>query len=397
MNTTRKNQSGVVSLFVVIFTTLVLTILVVSFLRLMVQEQKQATNQDLSQSAYDSAVSGVEDAKRVLRACEQGDADACNAINNPDATTKCKTVPNAGVVTDNADSTETVINSGSGDTTTMNQGYTCVIITKNSDEYMGNLGANKSQLIPLRATGPFNRITIEWMHRDTGGGGGYSGGGVTNIETPTASSIVSLPPVNSWNANAPALVRAQAVLPTGVSVQANDLDSAAATTSYLRPATILTDATPLTGTNVPLPAIRSATSPTGPVATTVKPITCSNTVYVDQGYACKAQLQMPSGEVPAGSRVAYLRLTALYRDTSYRITLSSSSTGDVKFDGVQPSVDSTGRAGNLYRRVISRINMSDFIMPDARIQITGNLCKDFYIPVNSNNEASVSTCNTKPS
>lgn len=389
---TTHYQAGVVSLFVVIFTTLVLTVLTVSFLRIMIQEQKQATNQDLAQSAYDSAVSGVEDAKRVLRACAQGKADACTAITST-ASDRCETVQNAGVVTDNAGSTETIINSGSGDTQSMNQGYTCVLITRQSDDYLGNLDDNASELIPLQATGVFNTVTIEWMRK----GDNYKGGDVDKIEAPTSSgSLVSLPSKadGEWSPNAPALLRVQAALPPGATVSADALDSSVVTTSYLRPSTVLDDNNlTLAPTVVALPTVRAATSAAGGAAVYPRPIICSNSVYTGGGYACKASLRLPAGSsVPASSRVAFLRITSLYKATAYRITLSNDAT-PVQFDGVQPTVDSTGRAGTLYRRVSSRINMSDFLMPSASIDITGNLCKDFYV---TDSAASGSTCSTKP-
>ena len=62
----RQSEKGMVSIIVVMFTSLLLIIISVGFVRLMSQEETQASDNNLSQSAYDSAVSGVEDAKSAL-------------------------------------------------------------------------------------------------------------------------------------------------------------------------------------------------------------------------------------------------------------------------------------------------------------------------------------------
>lgn len=391
-----NKQQGVVSLFVVIFTTLLLTVLVVGFLRLMIQEQKQATNQDLSQSAYDSAMSGVEDAKRVLRACAQGgpmSATACDAINAE----QCATVSSAGIVSAaSAESSETIIKAD-GASTDVNQGYTCVLIERQTQDYIGNLTEGESQIVALKASGTdgIRKITIEWMHKNNGSSGsGFAGGDPDHIEQPTATAGVSLPPKAGWHANAPAMLRVQAVLPPDPNVVTTaQLDTNVATTTYLRPSLI----SDVANSPVTLPGLR-ATSGTDPVVTSPVPVQCSDTAYTAGEYACRITLTVPAsingGAVPLGSTVAFLRLSSVYRNTSYRITLEN-NTGALMFDGVQPTVDSTGRAANVYRRVLSRLEMSSVVISPAVIDITGSLCKNFYVTDTS--AGHVGTCNTDPS
>ena len=47
MISSKEQQRGAVSLFVVIFSALLLTVVTVSFMRVMMQEQRQATDNDL--------------------------------------------------------------------------------------------------------------------------------------------------------------------------------------------------------------------------------------------------------------------------------------------------------------------------------------------------------------
>ena len=93
-----KNKKGIASFYVVAFSTLILLVIVVSFASLVVSQMTRSSNADLSQSAYDAAMAGVEDAKmaymnylnckrgsgssdcgEVVKAIENG-SPACNMV-----------------------------------------------------------------------------------------------------------------------------------------------------------------------------------------------------------------------------------------------------------------------------------------------------------------------------
>lgn len=368
-------QSGMVAIFVVIFSTILVTIITVSFLRNMIQEEKQASNNNLSQSAYDSAVTGVEDGKRVIRAALQATGTAQQKAKEAIDNKKCTTVADAGIV---AAGSETPIKS-SGGTSLQNQAYTCVKVVMNTNDIILNLTEGESVVVPMKATGVFGTIDVQWMHRNNSDGGtAYVGGEAAELQAPTAGDYDKLPAKADWNAAAASLLRVQAVLPTGLSASLDDLNTSVVTTNFLRPAAALSTASPL---NITFSSTRAATSHT---VTSLNAVTCSTTKYKNGNYACNARLSKPDGAIiPAGSGVAYLRLTSLYRDTSVKITLAKDSSMSelVQFDGVQPEIDSTGRADDVFRRVRSRVNVgfNSFTFPEYAIDTSGSLCKNFYV------------------
>ena len=180
-----KSQSGAVSLFVVIFAILLMSVVTISFLRIMTNDQNQASKNDLSQSAYDSSQAGVEDAKRALiwyaDNCS-GSTPAANCNNFLSSIAECNTsIKEAGVIkaadiipTGGAAGTgevrvqqSTAVNeTGQSTDSALNQAYTCVTMQLDTPDYIGNLSANQSTLVPLVPTAATNRVKIEWFSRD---------------------------------------------------------------------------------------------------------------------------------------------------------------------------------------------------------------------------------------
>src|SRR5690606_19178527 len=118
--------------------------------RLMMKDQQQATYSDLSESAYDSAMAGVEDAKRLLLLddeCRSGtaavSADRCDDIEaaltpaTGESQTECDTLVQGEVVGETDG--ETVIQQHVGDgASKLDQAYTCVKVSLNTDDYLGS-------------------------------------------------------------------------------------------------------------------------------------------------------------------------------------------------------------------------------------------------------------------
>ncbi len=386
-NLKQSSQSGAVSLFVVIFTTLLITVITVSFVQLMIKGQQQASDSDLSQSAYDSAMAGVEDAKRALlidHLCNNNDAD-CVKIQSALSSEKCNSLAKAGVAGEE-DGTETQIQKqgGAADGNALNQAYTCVTVTMNTPDYKTQLAANASRLIPLKGVSNFNEVKVTWFTReDAAGGTPLADGGVPPAVTfpAPATGPVALPPVGTqWAApTTPAMLRFQ-LIQYGKTFQLSDFDKAEggggsfktdASTVFLYPTTAGNST--ITSMSTYDTHFSSSAAINAPA-----PVTCSNTFGVNT-YACSVTITLP-GPLTSGKRQAYLWLSTLYNQAHVQLQLYQDST-PVDFDGVQPEIDSTGRANDLFRRVKARVELkpADLPYPQAAVDIEGNLCKSFFI------------------
>lgn len=203
----RTHERGAVSLFVVVFCALLMTVLTISFIRLMIQEQQQATANDLSQSAYDSAQAGVEDAKRALLLCQRGDTSACDTLD----TKSCESVPDAlgtAMPTNDQGNKEMIIQTGVGDES-LNQAYTCVKVTRKTPDYPASLKTGMSKIIPLKGVKEFDTVELSWFAYDD-----FSSTGSSSRDTDllfTDPADIKLPPasINAWPKNRPSLLRAQ--------------------------------------------------------------------------------------------------------------------------------------------------------------------------------------------
>lgn len=175
-----KNKKGAASFYVVAFATLVLLIAAMSFASVIISELTRTSNDDLAQSAYDSAMAGVEDAKLAYYnylKCDNTEASGCS-----DFKAALDKVNSSGTVEEEqCDMVGTFLGRISDDDTNgvevkeeeannMQQWYTCATIKTVVDDYQSELSTSPYEIIkPKFADGKSANdvasMTIEWYER----------------------------------------------------------------------------------------------------------------------------------------------------------------------------------------------------------------------------------------
>lgn len=389
-----QRQQGAVSLFVVIFTALLFVAITVGFTVLMLSDQQQSTDNDLAQSALDSANAGTEDAKRVLAQysdCVERNLNtgACASIRSALASSRCNTI-NAALGQSSDVSERKVQQTESNDkASALQQAYTCVKITPNTDTYVGKTRSEGDmRLIPLKTDGaPFDTVQISWLKRedmDLGSNNPQFQPLADYSDVPLAQKAdhLRLPTKAEWrNDHRGSVLRVGMMQYKPGAVDLNQIDDQARAIFLYSGQTSLSNT--LAGAinlddadmHRPLSSANQA-GLDSKIYNYPQQAKCEN---VTQGYMCTTYIRVPSGM--DASSLHYLTLASVYRDTSFEIRLIN-GTSTVQFKNVQPEIDATGRANDVFRRVVSRVESADASeapYPRAALGVGSDICKNFVV------------------
>lgn len=340
----KLGERGAIAFLTVLFIVIILTIVTTGFVRLMVREQRQSTDIQLSAQALYAAEAGVEDAVHVLREQINGASVTLNeSICDPADTSPSSVSPQL-----NGDSE-----------------YTCQLIDLQPEDFIQGADSYKSILIPLNAVDSsgnptsFGRININWHNNVDDGVVGFR-------PNSTSTPPTNLPPVSAWTF--PAMVRAEVIRVPAGSFTRDDL--------YNNRQTVFLNPTNGGSGIINNPATVHASIVSAP---------CSSAGT----HACSMQIRRPGGFNVADDY--FLRLVLLYRPGEIRVALEDASGNPVDIEDAQALIDVTGRATDVFRRLQVRVRLEQGldIFPPFIMATSDDVCKEL---IARDTVASVDSC-----
>lgn len=378
-----NRQSGFVSLFTVIFFMLLLTVITIGFLRIMGIEQQQSLDNDLTASALAAAESGVEDGKRAILAYKNtSDATLKSALGTAFGSTSCNSLTNSATIRSalGFDAGGNIIGN-----TQSNQYYTCLTVNLKSPDYINASNAGVSDFVPLITDDPagYETVKVSWhliSQSVTEEGDGipvrYSDAANGNYLRPLVN--VTGNATNSWTSQGyPAYLRVQLYgYPTGGSFTRTDLDNRSRTMMLIpsSSAAAVPENTPINFETVDPRGVNQNKS-------SLQQISCKPSPATQIGsYACAATLALPtSAGLTSSGNSYFLRITPIYGKTHFSLILQHNGAA-VNFNGVQPIIDVTGRAADVFRRLQARVRINPpGILPEFSAESANTICKNMVV------------------
>ena len=411
---TNNFKRGAASLYIVIFTALLLGLIVLSFTRIMVSDARQTSNQDLSQSAYDSALAGVEDAKVALLKYHD-----CISQENNSRTAECqKIIDNMqkGIADKSCDVVQKVLGrtvdeakgviiqekqSGSDNSASLEQAYTCVTLAEKLADYRSFLNAeNRVRVVPLRTAGSGHGIDdIRYVKFSWYSAENYNDNNrATNF--PSDGGYFAMPAQNAHIK--PPIVSVQ-LIQTGSTFALSELSASGSNTGTDRATMLFYPTTAGSDGGGTVSSQRLIDSNSKAFKNEPFKVNCNPN---NGAFLCNVFIEIPPtfNKTDRNEGTSYIVATLPYGEpsTDFSVMLctgTGSCTDDgtgtnpggnvIEFTAVQTKVDSTGRANDLFRRVETRVELVDtyFPYPEFAIQMTGQgdeseINKSFWVSNN---------------
>lgn len=362
------DQKGAVSIFSVIFFIIITSIITVGFIRVINIEQQQAIDNSSSANALAAARSGIEDGKRVLLLAQRlaGTDDtnpATGPLKNKLATAlhneACNAVLGQTEITAalGIDSLDGKVYKSGEDG---GQYYTCLTINQFTGDYQNEAQLDKSVIVPLKPDGgAISGLNFKWHIPSQDG-----------VYTATEMNIAGKNPTIAQLGDYPSHMRLQLIAVPKGPFTVNEIES---WTGFL-------------GTSAPASATASdltlqldsidAAQRSDPKITACK-------IGASAEYACEANINLSS--IYAVDKDYYLRVTAIHKKAGFQVIMKNGS-DTVRFDGVQPTIDATGKSGDTFRRLRARVSFTAQVdLPENLVEAgsgdpgSGNVCKNVKV------------------
>ena len=421
----KRFKKGAASFYIVAISTLILVIIAASFAAVIISEMARTSNDDLAQSAYDSALAGVEDGKLAFynyQNCLKNSADGCteiinwfNKANDPKNTDdKCDMVAEIlqrKIELDENNNKTGVLVQETEVGNSLQQAYTCVIVKTTLNNYMATLTSNDSSKV-IRAhfdkisASEVKSIRVSWQSDKedaTVENSNFDGDGIFGTKSP-------VPPVISVG-----LVQTARTF----NLSAFDMtvgDTTDRGTLYLVPVEEDSNTTDNRARDIAMNGSEGKylgswngaynyIAKTGFLKSNDKTLTnLPYAVYCANGneFACSATMELPDpvgGDRNDDTFMVVVSMPYAGSSTDVKLEFCTTSTcfvGDdvtstestaVSISNTQVSIDSTGRANDLYRRVEVRLDAADNASPYPMYAIqllgsgSGSLIKKDLAPI----------------
>lgn len=376
----RSDERGVVSLLTVIFFMVFISLIVLGFITLVVADQRQTIDNDLSSSALAAAHSGIEDGKRILIYClANPSASGCDAALN--SQNNCNAFNPSTPAYALATNTLRIPIGANGEGATggasaYQQYFTCLTIQTKTPSLSATLSSDSDYIQRIKtdpADGVFTQLKITWS-----GEGTYAN---------RAGGIFGWPTLSNWvngGSDYMPVIRFQTIPYVDVS-NLNAIESATRTV-FIVPCGSLC---PAASKNINALDIRNdvASASAGLRATNQPPITYANCSTLGASYSCTVTL---SGYNSTAWQY-YIRASVLYANsTTMTLSALDSSGSVIDFDNVQPWIDVTGRTDDVFKRVRAEVSYQPTApLPTNALDSAAPICKKLTVT----NSASSSSYN----